>query len=826
VADLGGNPQWFAFVDLVPCALFQHDVLYVFVDDVTGEVKTFEALDWPLIDGVEMADFTGPGEKLIHVFPIVPGSARHPAESSPVLGVPSGDYGDAPDGVPAYPGIAGRFPTLYQTMNSSGQRPGGFTTGTEDLVLGKTISRELGVRDPDDSDGAPNLVDGDHDERMFLVWNPNPAPARAYVIFDATLKEDREEDAHYVNVLLDFNQDGQWGGNPGGREWAVQNQQVDLVPNQTTTQISDSFAWGSETSAPTLVWMRIGLGESRIDGEVFGADGWDGSGSLGVGEIEDAKVVLRNCPDAGCEPPGNPGDPEFEDPPPFTPCPGPKFGWDGNPIRYFALVVEGVDNPTQSAVEEAGKAMADFLTVQGYTTSRLQGKKRNQRDLNGDEVTTADRIVDWLAGVRTQVVCQDRVLVYFVAHGRKETPGGLMHIGTTAGGKPENFSGAQLEAALSMIPACKDEDCDTPGKSCQVTVLIESCYSGQFVDAVAGEGRDVISASDSDEPSYFGNDGSGGEFSDRYRECFEGGGSGLFDLNGDGFEEPGEMFGCFGSLAPKGGQSQTPQLKSGVCDCVCPPFVWDCLLDPRGLVAFFPGIWGGGDERAETFPEAGDGLEVGGGEAVYDRLKLPFEPVEWRWDFAILPNRDPEIPLEEPFPVSVQIQGLELAPVPGFQVPLFAPGDPELVLELSLPIQMEINLPANQVQIRDSAGQLIVEGPWSQYPQFLEQSPFFPIDAVRSIDLPPQTMDLSGGIAALGSEGEAEFLLLSWNPQPGACYLVQFKEDLRDEDWIDLVGPLKNTVYSHDLRNDFRGFLQVQPVFPDEGGGGAGPVRP
>ncbi|MBA7699564.1 hypothetical protein ES703_108262 [subsurface metagenome] len=49
---------------------------------------------------------------------------------------------------------------------------------------------------------------------------------------------------------------------------------------------------------------------------------------------------------------------------------------------------------------------------------------------------------------------------------------------------------------MNKIPACPDEDCDTPGKCCHVSVVIESCYAGNFnVPGVTGPGRAVTGSS-------------------------------------------------------------------------------------------------------------------------------------------------------------------------------------------------------------------------------------------------------------------------------------------------------------------------------------------
>ncbi len=47
-----------------------------------------------------------------------------------------------------------------------------------------------------------------------------------------------------------------------------------------------------------------------------------------------------------------------------------------------------------------------------------------------------------------------------------------------------------------MIPTCPDEDCETPGKNYHLTIVIESCYAGNFnTPEVLGEGRAVMGSS-------------------------------------------------------------------------------------------------------------------------------------------------------------------------------------------------------------------------------------------------------------------------------------------------------------------------------------------
>ena len=89
ISGISGNPQWFVMVDYQPCAMFGHPMLYVFIDDVTGVVSTFDALDWPALDGSPL------DRNFILVLPMVPRPSTVAGQPSPLA--PIADYGDAPD---------------------------------------------------------------------------------------------------------------------------------------------------------------------------------------------------------------------------------------------------------------------------------------------------------------------------------------------------------------------------------------------------------------------------------------------------------------------------------------------------------------------------------------------------------------------------------------------------------------------------------------------------------------------------------------------------------------------------------------------------------
>jgi len=138
-----------------------------------------------------------------------------------------------------------------------------------------------------------------------------------------------------------------------------------------------------------------------------------------------------------------------------------------------------------------------------------------------------------------------------------------------------------LASFLGKIPACPGEECDTPGKCCHVTVVIESCYAGNFnVDGVKGEGRTVMGSCD-DEPADATN---GGAFTSGFVEAA---GNYDNDNNDDDSVDPSEAFGeaedNVNDNNDKTGRNQEPWSDNQECECICPckpsidvdKYVWD-----------------------------------------------------------------------------------------------------------------------------------------------------------------------------------------------------------------------------------------------------------
>jgi len=222
--------------------------------------------------------------------------SREQAESDEVLELtqPSAvskqgnDYSDAPDNSTAYyTGIIGRFPTLKNTANSKLGRPGAHTLNIGQEMIGTTVSAESDANDPNDEDGVINLVDMDKDDRVFIFIKATSIPAPAAMSFDVSVAKDAPDVTRYVNILIDFNQDGQWEGDINGKEWAVVNMPVRVKPGTTERIQTTWFAWGSSGVLLSPTWIRIALTREPIDASLFGNDGWDGSGEFRYGEIQD-----------------------------------------------------------------------------------------------------------------------------------------------------------------------------------------------------------------------------------------------------------------------------------------------------------------------------------------------------------------------------------------------------------------------------------------------------------------------------------------------------------------------------------------------------------
>lgn len=234
-----------------------------------------------------------------------------------------GDYGDAPEGRIAYPstGVVGAFPTCRSSGSAGYIRH----RGNKGSFLGNKVDHETEGNAGSCSSGR--LYDQDElcYEADAGLWAPDAFTLRdsAGVIqvvplcaeFDGTALGEPCETARwgrninlwydsdhvaggaFVNVLIDWNQDGRWGGSsvctdaPAPR-WAEEHILKNFaLPGGANGHISlwnpPDFLIGPNTG---YVWCRMTITETPVPLP------WDGSGDFNEGESEDylLKIVEEN----------------------------------------------------------------------------------------------------------------------------------------------------------------------------------------------------------------------------------------------------------------------------------------------------------------------------------------------------------------------------------------------------------------------------------------------------------------------------------------------------------------------------------------------------
>jgi hypothetical protein len=508
---------WFVFVDDEPMAAFVHDCRYVFINGETGSYDVVNETWLPEINNLSMWDTQSLGRghiiKLYSVLDSVVPIAGSPSQA------PTGDYGDAPDGQDAYWGIPGGYPTLFNTTNSQFSRPGGHTLNIGEETLGVNVSAEVDANDLADPDGVPNLVDADSDERIFVIVEGT----QAKLAFTVTVAPNAPDVTRYANALIDFDQNGSWSAGNYGTEWVLVNLEVDVAPGSSETVITPWFSWGNEAVLPSPVWMRLLLAREEVDEALFAnVGGWDGSGQFEYGEVEDYFLFLTDAPllpeyhrwpPAPGQPPRGDGEVELlllgaAQPP----CPGPATGPCGYNITYYSIIINGGDNAksvklSEFPMRDSSSRMANLTSAQNYTSIANLGPGNNT-------LSAINQTFNRLAG---NVTCGDHVLIYICGHGTpfpvQDRTGKVIDviglialydatgnmIGTLNTTDPAGIDDKKdntLADFLRKIPPCPNEDCDTAGKCCNVTVIIDACRAGTFnTTGVTGQGRTVIGSS-------------------------------------------------------------------------------------------------------------------------------------------------------------------------------------------------------------------------------------------------------------------------------------------------------------------------------------------
>jgi hypothetical protein len=244
------------------------------------------------------------------------------------------DYGDAPEGVFAYPGVPGRFPTCTLSALPSSwdvacppistpPGPSGFVThflgganfwlgcygppaalfsGIDTDPDGKTNQPAVGFSAcgpfPTDCVEAAFGLTFDQDECYAdgsdagVVSPPSLVVCKLGSVSFNTMNCQPFIRQAFLNILVDFNHDGDWNDNeicPASGacayEWAIKNEVISIFPG-CAANVSPAFFVGPR---PGPSWMRITISEDAV-GDDFP---WFGATGLHNGETEDYPVDIQ-----------------------------------------------------------------------------------------------------------------------------------------------------------------------------------------------------------------------------------------------------------------------------------------------------------------------------------------------------------------------------------------------------------------------------------------------------------------------------------------------------------------------------------------------------
>ena len=230
--------------------------------------------------------------------------------------VTSGELGDAPEDAPAYPGISavvGKFPTCVAIG------PPGYVyhAQPQDVYFGPTFDLEIEGNasfcpqppyDLDECDaggGDSGLLVPDPftiDATNTIVHCPNASTAQPLGKtcdniawggdLDIEVTNNSSDDA-YVNVLLDLDRDGSWGGTTivCGNNQAEHVLHNFVVPAGHSGPLSQLAPPGFQLAVrPGYTWCRFTVTQEPVPGN------WDGTGYFGDGETEDYLLAVGANP--------------------------------------------------------------------------------------------------------------------------------------------------------------------------------------------------------------------------------------------------------------------------------------------------------------------------------------------------------------------------------------------------------------------------------------------------------------------------------------------------------------------------------------------------
>ncbi len=226
-------------------------------------------LVWPLLLALSLALAGHAGIAL----------GREAASATPDLGDAPDSTNDAGATMTAYPGVPAAFPTTFATYQRA-DPPGPLHHNDRlGFYLGTAISAEGEADTGPDDDGRNNIdpaadragQDGADDGLTLPERLPHCELVNA--TFYLTLPAGQPAAQTYVNLWVDWNRDGRWAVDvdtlcatgPMPNEWAVRNQEVELIRPGTIAVRSTAFrVWNPDPSQP--MWVRVSLSDEPAPG--------------------------------------------------------------------------------------------------------------------------------------------------------------------------------------------------------------------------------------------------------------------------------------------------------------------------------------------------------------------------------------------------------------------------------------------------------------------------------------------------------------------------------------------------------------------------------
>ena len=173
--------------------------------------------------------------------------------------------------------VRAQFPSLLASDGARVLEPGADT---------------LGIAVDSETDARVVNQDAADDGVTSLIVNLDAAQVLANLSVMVRVAEGAPEGPRYLNALIDLDQDGAWGGSPGGQpEWVVKNVAVDVAPGATVRADPPAFGLGGGEALSAAAWMRV-----LLTREPLAVPDWTGTGEFEFGEVEDYLVVMPASP--------------------------------------------------------------------------------------------------------------------------------------------------------------------------------------------------------------------------------------------------------------------------------------------------------------------------------------------------------------------------------------------------------------------------------------------------------------------------------------------------------------------------------------------------